>query len=927
MRFDDVFWRDLDLIDLRSREVERPHGWIETRAPAGWSTARVEAWLDWAARQPADLPNLAHRMTGLESIEDVLDGGVAAFARRTAAWGFACGAFESAGEADRFAREVAASILLGLAAPAESPADGARRHPVAGDPIAPAPPVARLSLDDPDFETQMSRRRAEARAERLTRSALDLLRDRLSEVTAAVRRCEGDPAACADPARNPALARAMRAAREAGADDEALAAAVTGETGMTGAASAALRLEPVLADRTLVEASSLSARALAAASAETGALTLVFSADDAEALDRLRAAPRAALDLSALVSGEGEADLERLRAVTRLWVTVLDIQAGCAFHVEAEAARTAAALRPACLSLAGLGRAAVLAGVGYGGEPGAAWAMGVQAVMDAAAWSASAELARRVHPFVEWPAERERLIGRLEAARETAAALPEPFNAAADYAAALKAAARTGLRNAQLTGALDDAELTLRLGGAAPGAQPWPGPKGVFETGDGELFQGLTFETSALLRRHDCDVQAAERRLLGRRIVSGSALLDLERLRAEGLTDHEFDLLDQAAQQVDSLEALFHPAVLGRGFCRDVLGLELGDDDVLARLAPEADRAALSAEIFGHPDFHGWNGAEALPPALLSADDLAARQIMIRALEVFTDAPVVTTTQLAADQRDDAAVRLQAQAARAGVRSVRLYRRPAPAGALFELPPEREAPARPAAAEPSEPRVVEKVIERERRRRKLPDRRKGYIQKASVGGHKVYVHTGEYENGELGEIFLDMHKEGAAFRSVMNNFAIAVSIGLQYGVPLDEFVDAFVFTRFEPSGAVTGNDSIRSATSILDYIFRELAVSYLDRQDLANPEPGGDRDGFAQPAVEGEEAAVPAARFISKGFARGSAPDNLVVLPFGKKEAAPAPRPDRPTAEVCPACGDLTLQKKGAGWECDACGAAPMMSG
>ena len=127
-------------------------------------------------------------------------------------------------------------------------------------------------------------------------------------------------------------------------------------------------------------------------------------------------------------------------------------------------------------------------------------------------------------------------------------------------------------------------------------------------------------------------------------------------------------------------------------------------------------------------------------------------------------------------------------------------------------------------------RVVEKVIERDRTRRKLPDRRKGYIQKAAVGGHKVYIHTGEYDDGELGEIFIDMHKEGAAFRSLMNNFAIAISIGLQYGVPLDEFVDAFVFTRFEPAGRVTGNDSIRSATSILDYIFRELGVSYLDRQ-------------------------------------------------------------------------------------------------
>ena len=131
-----------------------------------------------------------------------------------------------------------------------------------------------------------------------------------------------------------------------------------------------------------------------------------------------------------------------------------------------------------------------------------------------------------------------------------------------------------------------------------------------------------------------------------------------------------------------------------------------------------------------------------------------------------------------------------------------------------------------------------------------------------------------------------MHKEGAAFRSLMNNFAIAISIGLQYGVPLDEFVDAFVFTRFEPAGRVEGNDSIKSATSILDYIFRELGVSYLDRDDLANADPDEfSADGLGSGQDEGL-AAPPASKFISKGFARGAAPDNLVFLPFGAKPAA-----------------------------------------
>ena len=159
-------------------------------------------------------------------------------------------------------------------------------------------------------------------------------------------------------------------------------------------------------------------------------------------------------------------------------------------------------------------------------------------------------------------------------------------------------------------------------------------------------------------------------------------------------------------------------------------------------------------------------------------------------------------------------------------------------------------------------RIVEKIVERItvlREREKLPARRKGYTQKAVVGGHKVYLRTGEYEDGRLGEIFIDMHKEGAALRSLLNNFAIAISLGLQYGVPLEEYVDAFTFTRFEPQGPVQGNDSIKYATSILDYVFRELAISYMERFDLAHVDPSdggfdalgkGDRGRQARPARE-----------------------------------------------------------------------------
>ncbi len=189
--------------------------------------------------------------------------------------------------------------------------------------------------------------------------------------------------------------------------------------------------------------------------------------------------------------------------------------------------------------------------------------------------------------------------------------------------------------------------------------------------------------------------------------------------------------------------------------------------------------------------------------------------------------------------------------------------------------------AMPARAAAIAERIVERVVHQViREREKLPNRRKSYIQKATVGGHKVYLHTGEYEDGRLGEIFIDMHKEGAAFRSLMNNFAIAISLGLQYGVPLEEYVDAFTFTRFEPAGPVQGNDAIKYATSILDYVFRELAVSYLGRNDLAHVSPedvGHDVLGKGQHEGKAPETNS----VVSRGLLR-SKTDRLMVVQGGE---------------------------------------------
>ena len=224
---------------------------------------------------------------------------------------------------------------------------------------------------------------------------------------------------------------------------------------------------------------------------------------------------------------------------------------------------------------------------------------------------------------------------------------------------------------------------------------------------------------------------------------------------------------------------------------------------------------------------------------------------------------------------------------------------------------------------------------------------------APIGGHKLYVHTGEYKDGRLGEIFIDMHKEGAAFRAMMNNFAIAISLGLQYGVPLEEYVEAFTFTKFEPSGFVQGNERIKNATSVLDYVFRELAVSYLGRHDLAHIKPEDlSVTTVGQGKNDGTLFEDSQARLGSNGFVRGEMPSaKAIVIEVAKSEmvqselaadsqrrAEPAPEPALAVAtgparnfraeaieqgysgDACGSCGSFTMKRSGTCLSCTSCG-------
>ncbi len=211
------------------------------------------------------------------------------------------------------------------------------------------------------------------------------------------------------------------------------------------------------------------------------------------------------------------------------------------------------------------------------------------------------------------------------------------------------------------------------------------------------------------------------------------------------------------------------------------------------------------------------------------------------------------------------------------------------------------------------------------KRNKLPDRRKGYTQKASINNHKVYLRTGEYMDGTLGEIFVDMHKEGAAFRSLMNNFAISVSIGLQYGVPLEEFVEAFTFTKFEPSGEVKGNAEIKFSTSILDYIFKELAISYLGRDDLSNQSTNQTTElipKYENKKNEDKSAETVLKRFTSKGYIRKNIFDSnltLITNENNKDDTEKIKNIENLEGDPCDKCGNFTVYKEENQIKCLTC--------
>ena len=648
----------------------------------------------------------------------------------------------------------------------------------------------------------------------------------------------------------------------------------------------------------------------------------------------------ASLNLMAFGREDGSFDVPAFEHAVRLWTITLEISVLMAQFPAARIAELSYEFRTLGLGYANIGGYLMANGIPYDSDEGRAICGAITALMTGVAYATSAEMAEELGAFPGFERNREAMLRVIRNHRRAAKGVskayeglsvtPVPLKATDCPDAELVVAARRawdraeklgnahGFRNAQVSVLAPTGTIGLVMDCDTTGIEPDFALVKFKKLAGGGYFKIINRMVPLALQKLGYDeeqIEAIIHYAVGHGTLDNAPTINYDTLRDKGFTDEALEAVKAALPDAFDIRFVFNKWTLGEEFCVETLGLDRDrlDDmsfDMLSALG-------FSREEISEANIHvcgamTLEGAPNLKPEHLPVFDCASpcgrtgtrflsaesHIRMMAAAQPFISGAISKTINMPNDASVEDCKDAYMLSWRLGLKANALYRdgsklsQPLQATVLEDDVEEtvEEIVERPSAerAEIVADRVVERVIHAASRRR-MPDRRKGYTQKAVVGGHKVYLRTGEYEDGKLGEIFIDMHKEGAAFRSLMNNFAIAISIALQYGVPLEEFVEAFTFTRFEPSGMVEGNDTIKMATSILDYMFRELAVSYLGRHDLAHVEPQdlapdamgrGNSEGNLQPqtAVAAFDAVE---RFASKGYVRR----NLLVVQGNGKQS------------------------------------------
>ena len=615
----------------------------------------------------------------------------------------------------------------------------------------------------------------------------------------------------------------------------------------------------------------------------------------------------ASLNLMAFRGDNRGFDTEAFEHGVRLWTITLEIAVLMAQFPSRRIAQLSYEYRTLGLGYANIGGLLMASAVPYDSDQGRAMCGAISALMGAVAYATSAEMAGELGAFPRFAENREAMLrvmrNHARAARgetdgyESLSVAPVALdaNAALDsrlakaatdaWTRALQLGERHGFRNAQTTVIAPTGTIGLVMDCDTTGIEPDFALVKFKKLAGGGYFRIINRavpEALHTLGYPEDKIDDIVTYAIGRGTLRGSPAINHETLAAKGFTAAALEALEDALANAYDIKFACNKWTLGADFCTEALGLSNAQLDdlsfnMLAQLGfTSAEIAAANAFCCGAMALEGAPhlAQEHLPvfDCATQCGRIGTRYLspeshirMMAAAQPFISGAISKTINMPPSATIDDCKSAFMLSWRLGLKANALYRDGSKLSQPMSTILVDEADAEDAEAEQS-PAVVQKMAERIVReiaaersvRLKLPQRRKGYTQKANVGGHKVYLHTGEYDDGRLGEIFIDMHKEGAAFRSLMNNFAIAISIGLQYGVPLDEFVDAFTFTRFEPSGVVEGNQAIKMATSLLDYVFRELAVSYLARNDLAHVEPDDLRPDSVVAPVPPKERSGPA---------------------------------------------------------------------
>jgi ribonucleoside-diphosphate reductase alpha chain len=632
-------------------------------------------------------------------------------------------------------------------------------------------------------------------------------------------------------------------------------------------------------------------------------------------------------------------DIEAFEHACRLWTIVLEISVTMAQFPSKQIALLSYRYRTLGLGFANIGGLLMASGISYDSDEGRALCGAISAIMTGVSYATSAEMARELGPFPGFEPNRDDMLRVMRNHRRAACGqaagyeklsiAPVPLDHKNCPDQRLIAAAKKvwddavalgeehGYRNAQSTVIAPTGTIGLVMDCDTTGIEPDFALVKFKKLAGGGYFKIINQAVPEALRHlgyRESQIAEIEAYAVGHGSLKQAPAINHATLKARGFTDDVLAKVESGLGTAFDIKFVFNKWTIGEDFLKDTLKVpadKLSDPsfDLFAHLGFSKKDVELANEhVCGSMTLEGAPHlkAEHLPvfdcanpcgrkgKRYLSVDSHIR---MMAAAQPFISGAISKTINMPNDATVEDCKQSYMLSWRLALKANALYRdgsklsQPLNSQLLSDDADDAEEAVEALVASPMAARtaaitekIVEKIVERvvyvkeeeAREREKLPARRKGYTQKASVGGHKVYLRTGEYDDGRVGEIFIDMHKEGAAFRSLMNNFAIAISLGLQYGVPLEEYVEAFTFTRFEPAGLVQGNETIKNATSILDYIFRELAVSYLGRHDLAHVDPreivGETGLGSSDDATD-EQLALnlpEVQKMVSKGLVRGN---------------------------------------------------------